>query len=168
MINAVMFRKFLEPLSTSALPSYRPGVVFAVLASLSGCTFHLTPAWLGQSIRRNLCNRRPCKAVCQSRQPIPDSTSRFTESVRTMACVIWVSLWEASPRYCVSYCFCLHGQTEGRVSVGTTVFVYSPTALLDCEPVPCDWAIRVDFDAMWLAVGFDERLYFCIVSSAVH
>ena len=39
-------------------------------------------------------------AVCQSGQPIPDSTfcSRFIESVRMMACVICSSCWEASHR----------------------------------------------------------------------
>ena len=35
-----------------------------------------------------------CMAVCQSGQPIPDST--FNESVRKMACVICTSHWETS------------------------------------------------------------------------
>ena len=51
------------------------------------------------------------------------------------------------------------------VTVGTTVFVYSPFTLLGFEPptrqVPCDWVVRVDHDTMWLAVGFEEHLYFC-------
>ena len=42
---------------------------------------------------RSLCSRRLCMAVCQSGQPIPDSTfcRRFIESVRMMACVIRAS-----------------------------------------------------------------------------
>ena len=63
-------------------------------------------------------------------------------------------------------CFYFHGQARGRDSVGSTVFVHSLSTLLDCEPptkpVPCDWAICVDHDVMWLAVGFDKHLYFCI------
>ena len=43
-----MFSKFLKPLSTSALPSCRPDVISAVLASLSACSFPLTPACPGQ------------------------------------------------------------------------------------------------------------------------
>ena len=44
-------------------------------------------------IHRSLCSRRLCMAVCQSGQPIPDSTfcRRFIESVRMMACVICAS-----------------------------------------------------------------------------
>ena len=38
-----MFRKFLKPLSTYALPSSRPDVISAVLASLSAHSFPLTP-----------------------------------------------------------------------------------------------------------------------------
>ena len=43
-----------------------------------------------------------CMAVCQSGQPIPDSTfcRRFIESVRIMACVICASRWEAS--HCIT------------------------------------------------------------------
>ena len=41
-------------------------------------------------------------------------------------------------------CFYLHGQTGGRDSVGSTVFVHNPSTLLDREPstrpVPYDWA----------------------------
>ena len=52
-ISAVMLRpvhvlKFLNPLSTSVLPSCRPDVVSAVLASLSACSFPLTRACPGQ------------------------------------------------------------------------------------------------------------------------
>ena len=43
-----MFRKFLKPLSTSALPSCRPGVISAVLACLPARSFPLTPACPGQ------------------------------------------------------------------------------------------------------------------------
>ena len=43
-----VLRKFLKPLSTSALPSYRPDVISAVLASLSARSFPLTPACPGQ------------------------------------------------------------------------------------------------------------------------
>ena len=53
-------------------------------------------------------------AVCQSGQPIPDSTfcRRFIESVKMMACVI-----------CACDYFYLHGQTGGCDPVGSTVFV---------------------------------------------
>ena len=42
-------------------------------------------------------------AVCQSGQPIPDSTfcRRFMELVRMMACVVCVSCWEAS--HCIAF-----------------------------------------------------------------
>ena len=43
-----MLRKFLKPRSTSALPSCRPDVISAVLASLSARSFLLTPACPGQ------------------------------------------------------------------------------------------------------------------------
>ena len=43
-----MLRKFLKPLSTSALPSCRPDVISAVLVSLSARSFQLTPACPGQ------------------------------------------------------------------------------------------------------------------------
>ena len=43
-----VLRKFLKPLSTSALPSCRPDVISAVLASLSARSFPLTLACLGQ------------------------------------------------------------------------------------------------------------------------
>ena len=43
-----VLRKFLKPLSTSALPSCRPDVISAVLASLSARSFPLTPACPGQ------------------------------------------------------------------------------------------------------------------------
>ena len=100
-----MLRIFLKPQSTSALPSCRPDVISAMLASLSARSFPLTPACPGQKIHRSLCSQRLCMAVCQSGQPIPDSTfcRRFTESVRMMACVICVSSWEAS-HYIASHC----------------------------------------------------------------
>ena len=43
-----VLRKFLKPLNSSALPSCRPDVISAVLASLSARSFPLTPACLGQ------------------------------------------------------------------------------------------------------------------------
>ena len=43
-----VLRKFLKPRSTSALPSCRPDVISAVLASLSARSFPLTPACPGQ------------------------------------------------------------------------------------------------------------------------
>ena len=43
-----VLRKFLKPRSTSALPSCRPDVISAVLASLSACSFPLTLACPGQ------------------------------------------------------------------------------------------------------------------------
>ena len=57
------------------------------------------------------------------------------------------------------------GQAGGRDSVGSTVFVHSPSTLLDREPqqdrsLVTD--IRVDHDVMWLVVGFDKHLHFCI------
>ena len=38
----------VKTLSTSALPSCRPDSISAMLASLSACSFPLTPAWPGQ------------------------------------------------------------------------------------------------------------------------
>ena len=76
------------------------------------------------------------------------------------------------PLYCMCDCFYLHGQARGCDSVGCTVFVHSPSTLLDCEPptrpVPCDWAVYVDHDVMWLAVGFEKHLYICIGFSSIH
>ena len=43
-----MFRKFLTPLTTSALPSCRPVVLSAVLANPAACSFRQTMAWPGQ------------------------------------------------------------------------------------------------------------------------
>ena len=47
MLWPVHVRKFLKPLSTSALPNYRPDVISAVFTSLSPCSFPLTPACPG-------------------------------------------------------------------------------------------------------------------------
>ena len=93
-----MFRKFLKPRSTSALPGCRPDVISAVLASLSARSDPLTPACPEQLMHSSLCSRRLSMAVCQSEQPSQDCTfcSRFIESVRIMACVICASRWEAS------------------------------------------------------------------------
>ena len=106
-INALMLwlvrvEKVPQPWSTSALPSCRPDVISDVLASLSASSFPLTPACPGQQIHRSLCSRRLCMAVCQSGQPIPDSTfcRRFIESVRIMTCVIRASHWDAS--HCIA------------------------------------------------------------------
>ena len=51
---------------------------------------------------RSLCSWWLCMAVCQSGQPITDSTycRRFIESVRMTACVICASRWEAS--HCIT------------------------------------------------------------------
>ena len=51
------------------------------------------PRTVDAKIHRSLCSRRLCMAVCQSGQPIPDSTfcRRFIESVRMTACVIRAS-----------------------------------------------------------------------------
>ena len=58
-------------------------------------------------------------------------------------------------------CLYLHSQAKGRDSVGSTVFVHSPSTLLDREPPArpalCDWTVRVDHDVMWLAVGFEKH-----------
>ena len=59
------------------------GVICAVLASLSSRSFPLTLACPGH---RSLCSRRLFMAVCQTGQPIPDSTfcSRFIECTGTI------------------------------------------------------------------------------------
>ena len=71
-------------------------------------------------------------AVCQSGQPIPDSTfcRRFSESVRMMACVICAH-WEASHCIACVTASTSHGHLGGRDSVGSTVCVYSPSTLPD-------------------------------------
>ena len=147
-ISAVMrwlptFRMFLKSLSTSALLSYKPDVISAVLANLSARSFPLTTPCPGQQIHRSRCSQKHCMAVCQSAQPIPDSSvcRTFIESVRMMACAICASRWEAS------HCFaCVTASTSmvtgGRDCEGTTVFVHSPSTLLDREPptrpISCD------------------------------
>ena len=99
-----MFRKFLKPWRTSALPSCRPDVMITRCACQYNFahSFPLTPECPGQLIHRSLCSRRLCMAVCQSGQPIPSPTlcSRFIESVRMMACVTCASRLEAS--HCIA------------------------------------------------------------------
>ena len=79
-------------------------------------------------------------------------------------CKLCITL-EGQPHYCVCDCFCLHGQTGGHDSVGTFVLVYSPSTLLDYKastrPVPCGWAIHVDYNVIWVADGFNKHLSFC-------
>ena len=53
-----LFRKFLKPLSTFALPNCRPDGMSALLASLPVRLFPLTLAWPGQYIHRSLYSRR--------------------------------------------------------------------------------------------------------------
>ena len=59
-----LMRKFLKPRSTSAMPSCRPDVIFAVLASLSARSFPLTPACPGQETRM-VC---PCIMMSSNRR----------------------------------------------------------------------------------------------------
>ena len=51
-------------------------------------------------------------------------------------------IFGGQPPYYVCDCFYLHGNTGGRDSVDTTVFVRSPSTFLDREAptrsVPCD------------------------------
>ena len=147
-----MFTTFRKPLRTFAMPSFRPDVMSAVLASL---TVH--SLWLrhGQGSRTTaVCAAEDCARLHASL-----SSSSQTPPVRMAACVICVSLWE--PSVCDRY---LHSQTGCRDSVGNTFFVCSPSILLDCEdptrPVPCDWAVRVEHSVIQLAVGFVEHLHF--------
>ena len=95
-----IFRKFLKPLSTSALHSNTVLVMSAVFASRSAHSFLLTLAWQGQDMNSCLFGWKliVCGA-CQSGQPIPDPPccSRFTESVRMMALAVIMSLWGTSP-----------------------------------------------------------------------
>ena len=131
-----MFRKFLKPRSTSTLPSWRPDVIFAVLSSLTACSFPLTPACPGQQIHRSLCSRILCMDVYQSQQPIPDSTfcMRFTEFVIMMACVLSASRWKAS--HCIA---CVIASTPMvRLEVVTLwVPLSSCTVLPPCLTVNC-------------------------------
>ena len=129
-------------------------------------------------------------AVCQSAQPIPDSTfcNRFIESIRMIASVIWASRWEVS--HCIAcvtasasmvrlegwrpwLCglHCLRVQSCHPDSVGSTAIVYSPATLLDrkppTRPVPCDWAVRVDHVACcWLRQTF--VLLYWLFQLAIH
>ena len=117
-----------------------------------------------------MCSWRLCMAVCRSGQPIPDSTicSMFIDCVRIIACIICVPCCEARHFACVCHCFYLHGQT-GDCHHSLRLQSFNP-AWLGCEtptrPVPCDWAVPEDHNVMWLAVGFDEHVYFCIGSSS--
>ena len=143
-----LFRKFLKPLNTSTLSSCRPDVMSAVPAGLFAGSFPLTPAWPGQKINRSFFSAEDCSrmAVCQSGQPIPDATfySRFFESENGGMCSLCVA-FRGEPLWCVCDCFCIHGHTADRDSVGTPVLMYSPSTLNDREPttrpVPCDWAV---------------------------
>ena len=57
-----VLRKFLKPRSTSALPSCRPDVISAVLASLSARSFPLTPACPGLETH----DRQHISSVCST------------------------------------------------------------------------------------------------------
>ena len=61
----------------------------------SMCPFPLTLAWSGRYI---VCGRRWCMTSCQSERPFPDSISyrKFIATMRTMAWVSFVPLWESS------------------------------------------------------------------------
>ena len=85
------FRKFLKPLNTSALPSCRPDVIFAVFASLAARSFPLSHAQSRRSTE--FFAVEDCLVMCQSGHTFPDSTfcRRFPESVKMMACVICAS-----------------------------------------------------------------------------
>ena len=80
-------------------------------------------------MHRSLCSRRLYMAVCQSGQPIPESTfcRMFIESVRMMACVICASRWEAC--HCIA---CVTASTSiGRLEVVT---LWAP--LFSCTVLP--------------------------------
>ena len=102
-------------------------------------------------------------SVWQSGQPIPESTfcKRFIEPVRMMACVNYVSVISGAS-HCIA---CVTASTSlvrlEVVTVGTTIFAYSLSTLLDCEPptrqVPCDQAVctsRCHVACCWLQWAF--------------
>ena len=80
-----MFRKFLKPLSTSALPSCRPDVISAVFASLI-CAFIPTDFGMPRAvdIQKSLQPKTVHGCV-----PVGATHSRrFIGSVRMMTCVL--------------------------------------------------------------------------------
>ena len=87
-----VLRKFLKHLSTSALPSCRLGL----LCLLVYLPDHSPWFWHGQGSRSTMmCSHRLCTAQCLSRLP----TFNYIvccQSVRLMAWMIFVSLFEAS------------------------------------------------------------------------
>ena len=103
----------------------------ALPASLSALSFPLTPACPGQYTHRILRRWMSNIDTCQSGPPIPFFTccSRLNESVRMMACVVWLSSLEAIQRgTCV--CFHFHCQAGDWVLIGFTAFVDGGRILL--------------------------------------
>ena len=161
-----MFLKFLKPLSASALPSCRPDVMSAVLASQSARPFPLTPVCPGKQIHRGLCSRRlhGCEPVgaAHSRLHLLQQVHWVCENDGT--CNLYGTLG-GQLLYCASDCLCLPGQTGGRncglhylcVPSFHPAWLSPPT-----RPVPCCSAVSADHDAMWLAVDVAQHLYFCI------
>ena len=123
-----MFRNFFKPRSTSALPSYTPDVISAVLASLSDRSFPLTPERPGQYIYRK--SLQPKTAWLCASGGSPFQTPPFAAgslSVRIMACVIFESRYEAN--HCIT---CVTASTSMvRLEVVT---LWAP--LSSCTAIP--------------------------------
>ena len=122
-----MFRKFLKPLSTSTLPSCRPGRCDVCCAYQFVCQFIPSDS-LGSRFTEVFAAR---DCACQS-GGIPSKTPLLQH-------VHWVCENDGMHYLCVRlvdqppYCLCdylyLRGQTGGCDSVGTTTVMYSPSTL---------------------------------------
>ena len=79
------------------LPRCKPLVMVALPASLSAWSFPFTPACPGRYIHRSFERWMSVIDTFQSGLPIPlfDFCSKFIESVRMTACVVWLSPLEA-------------------------------------------------------------------------
>ena len=108
-----MFRNFLKPFTTCALPSWRSAVIFTVCQYI--CLFIPFDSNMARVIYCCLCNQRIYMAVCQLEQPIPCCFFFFFFHQ-----VLWVIENNGVSKLCntlggqLLYCMCNfygHGQT---------------------------------------------------------
>ena len=121
MLWLVMFKTFLNPLSTTALPSCRPDVISAMLSSLSACSFSLTLTWPGLPVdpqfeksTLSIFHFPLSLCVCACVRACVRACARARACTCVCVCVC-VCVRTACVRVCVCVCVCVEKNVREAV-----------------------------------------------------